>query len=122
MLVYGPFFSIQLLVLIILGFWGKSIAERKGYSGIFGFLVGFFGALLGILLLAVIPHITHKKSTIKNIKAIEVPRKEPDSKPVEYSKTGDSTSYFCPHCFKEVEVIDGYLMYECPHCKGKFTL
>ncbi len=121
MFAFLPFFSIHLLILILLGFWGKSIAERKGYSGFFGFLVAFFGEILGILLLAVLPYSSSRKSTKKDIKAIRILRQNSDYKPDEYANV-ESTAYFCPHCFQEVKVYEGYNLYECPHCNGKFTL
>ncbi|MCD4657623.1 MAG: hypothetical protein K8S87_08780 [Planctomycetes bacterium] len=121
MLAFAPFFSMNLLVLVLLGFWGKYIAESKGYSGLFGFLVGFFGSLFGIIILAILPRVNRRKGIIRDTKTNDVPDQHLQNNPVEYARKV-ANAYYCPHCSNEVEVIIGYSMYECPHCKGKFIL
>lgn len=124
MFAYAPIFSFGLLIAILLGFWGKHIAESKNIPGFVGFLLGFFGHLIGIIILAVLPPLRTKKviftqSDYDNARNKIHPRTNTSNIEKDAVKT---KAFFCPHCSNEIEVMVGYEMYECPKCSGKFTL
>jgi hypothetical protein len=54
----GLIIGIYLLMFAIwvaLGYWGGKLAMSRGYSFWLGFAIGFFGGLIGIIILYVIP-------------------------------------------------------------------
>lgn len=52
---------ISLVIWILLGIWGSNIMEKKGRSGVVGFIVGALLGLIGILILYLLSDNTKSK-------------------------------------------------------------
>jgi hypothetical protein len=48
------FYIFAVMIWALFGYWGGKVAQRKGYSFGLGFAVGFFGGLIGIIVLYLI--------------------------------------------------------------------
>ena len=57
------FIIICLVVLITFGLVGSYVSQQKGRDAIEGFLFGFLGSIVGLIILALLPNKTKTKST-----------------------------------------------------------
>jgi len=87
---FGVLFA-QLLIALAFGFWCKSIYQKKGRSPGWGFAIGFFLSLIGVIICSV-------------VKPAEGFRAEPSTPKTDETK--------CPHCLEIIKIGASV----CKHC------
>jgi len=90
---------VQLLIAILMGFWAKSIYEKKGRSPGWGFIIGFFLSILGVLIASLL------KSSEKMLNQSSAPKTDETKCPhcLEIIKKGATV---CKHCRKDPRITD----------------
>ena len=101
-----------LIIRILFGLWCKHLACSKGYSELFGFIVGFFVGILGVIIYLLIPSSYPKN---RNVKVIAI-----DMSQNNFENT--SGMFTCPHCYNRVKVLKNYTTHKCPHCNEMFVI
>ena len=101
-----------LILRILFGIWCKHLAANKGYSEVFGFIVGFFVGLLGVIVYLVIPSSIPKKRIV-NVTVV---------RDVKNQANESDSMFLCPHCYNRVKVLKNYTTHKCPHCNEMFVI
>lgn len=91
---------IQLIVAVGMGFWAKSICEKKGRSPGWGFVLGFILGIFGVIIASLL------KPTEEMLSRPSTPKADETTCPhcLEIIKVGASV---CKHCGKDPRTTEG---------------
>ena len=98
-----------------LGLWGGKLAQGKGYSFWLGFLAGFFGGIVGIIVLYVIKPARRESAYLPHYPPPEQYRQTPTARygpsPEPHPEQGTPRSKVCPGCQNLIPVDARFCTY-----------